>query len=202
MTSSVAQTPIARKISTNAVIRTVFANGSISRADIAKLTGLSKQTISDVVRDLEDDGWLKPVGQTDGRPGRNAITYEINARAGLAVSIDLGSTKIAAAICDLLGNVVAETKVSTDPRGGMHLVNQFSDLIVELASAAGTSADKLRLIVLGSPGVLDPATGHINVAPSIPGIDAINLRQAFSDRMGIPVIVENDVNLADRKSVV
>src|SRR5690242_774769 len=98
MTSSVAQTPIARKISTNAVIRTVFANGSISRADIAKLTGLSKQTISDVVRDLEDDGWLKPVGQTDGRLGRNAITYEINARAGLAVSIDLGSTKIAAAI--------------------------------------------------------------------------------------------------------
>ncbi|MGO8140905.1 winged helix-turn-helix transcriptional regulator, partial [Rhizobium leguminosarum] len=49
MTSSVAQTPIERKISTNAVIRTVLANGSISRADIAKLTGLSKQTISDVV---------------------------------------------------------------------------------------------------------------------------------------------------------
>ncbi|MGO4483118.1 putative NBD/HSP70 family sugar kinase [Rhizobium pisi] len=196
MTSPVAQTPIARKISTNAVIRTVLANGSISRADIAKLTGLSKQTISDVVRDLEDDGWLKPVGQTDGRPGRNAITYEINARAGLAVSIDLGGTKIAAAICDLLGNVIAETKVSTDRRGGTHLVNQFSDTIVELALAAGTTADKLRLVVLGTPGVLDPTTGHINVAPNIPGIDAMDLRQIFSDRMGIPVIIENDVNLA------
>ncbi|MGO8264495.1 ROK family transcriptional regulator, partial [Rhizobium ruizarguesonis] len=78
-----------------------------------KLTGLSKQTISDVVRDLADYGWLKPVGQTDGRPGLNAITYEINARAGLAIPIYLGSTKIAAAIGDLWGNVVAETKVST-----------------------------------------------------------------------------------------
>jgi len=151
LTLSATQTPIARKISTHAVIRTVLASGSISRADIAKLTGLSKQTISDVVRDLEDDGWLKPVGQTDGRPGRNAITYELNARAGLAVSIDLGGTKIAAAICDLLGNIIAETKVATDPRGGMHLVNQFSDLIVELLLAAGTTADKLRLVVLGSP---------------------------------------------------
>ncbi|MEB3047035.1 ROK family transcriptional regulator [Rhizobium mulingense] len=196
MTPRAAQTPIARKISTNAVIRTVLANRSISRADIAKLTGLSKQTISEVVRDLEDEGWLKPVGRTDGRPGRNAIIYEINARAGLAVSIDLGGTKIAAAICDLLGNVVTETKVATDRRGGMHLVNQFSDLIVELASAAGTTADKLRLVVLGTRGVLDPVTGHINVAPNIPGVDAMDLRQVFSSRMGLPVIVENDVNLA------
>ncbi|MGO8176315.1 ROK family transcriptional regulator, partial [Rhizobium ruizarguesonis] len=79
-------------------------------------------------------------------PGRNAITYEINARAVLAVSIDLGSTKIAAAICDLLGNVFAETKVSTDPRGGMHLVNHFSDLIMELASAAGTRRSLSALV--------------------------------------------------------
>jgi predicted transcriptional regulator len=49
-------TPIARKISTNAVVRTVLANGPISRADIAKLTGLSKQTDSEVVRDLMDEG--------------------------------------------------------------------------------------------------------------------------------------------------
>ncbi|OWV77733.1 ROK family transcriptional regulator [Rhizobium sp. R635] len=196
MASSVVQTPIARKISTNAVIRTVLANGPISRADIAKLTGLSKQTISDVVRDLQDDGWLKPAGQTDGRPGRNAITYEINARAGLAASIDLGDTRIAAVICDLLGNVVAEINVLTDPRGGTHLINQFSDLLAELALAAETTTDRLRLVVLGSPGVLDPATGHINVAPNIPGIDAIDLRQLFSDRMGMAVIVENDVNLA------
>lgn len=196
MASSVVQTPIARKISTNAVIRTVLANGPISRADIAKLTGLSKQTISDVVRDLQDDGWLKPVGQTDGRPGRNAITYEINARAGLAASIDLGDTRIAAVICDLLGNVVTEINVLTDPRGGTHLINQFSDLLAELALAAETTTDRLRLVVLGSPGVLDPATGHINVAPNIPGIDAIDLRQLFSDRMGMAVIVENDVNLA------
>lgn len=196
ITSSVAQTPIARKISTNAVIRTVLAQGPISRADIAKFTGLSKQTISDVVRDLETDGWLKPVGKTDGRPGRTAITYELNASAGLAISIDLGGTKIAAAIGDLLGNIIAETKVPTDVRGGIHLVDQFQAVVNDLTEMAGVEIAKVRMVVLGTPGVLDPATGHIHVAPNIAGIEDIDLRQLLTDRLGIPAIIENDVNLA------
>lgn len=60
-------TPIARKISTIAAMRTVLANGPISRADIAKLTGLSKRTVSEVVLDLIADGWLRDSGRTDGR---------------------------------------------------------------------------------------------------------------------------------------
>lgn len=195
-TSYAGQAPIARKISTNTVIQAVLANGSISRADIAKQTGLSKQTISDVVRDLEHDGWLKPTGVTGGRIGRNAITYELNASAALAVSIDLGGTKIAAAIGDLVGNIVAETKVPTDKRGGVHLVDQFQSVIEDLVKTAEVDIGKLRIAVLGTPGVLDPATGHINVAPNVPGVETINLRALLSERLGLPVIIENDVNLA------
>ncbi len=190
------QTPIARKISTNSVIRTILAKGPISRADIAKQTGLSKQTISDVVRNLENNGWLKPTGYTDGRLGRTAITYELDASAGFAASIDLGGTKIAAVICDLVGNIVAETKVPTSSRGGVHLVDQFHAIIQDLAGGADIDLSKLRVIVLATPGVLDPATGHINVAPNIPGVETIDLRRLLSDRMAIPVIIENDVNLA------
>ena len=101
-----ASTPIARKISTNAAIRAVLANSPISRTDIAKLTGLSKQTVSEVVQDLMADGWLRLSGRTDGRRGRSAITYELNARAGLVAAIDLGGSKVAAAIGDLAGAVV------------------------------------------------------------------------------------------------
>ena len=188
--------PIARKISTNAAVRTVLANGPISRADIAKLTGLSKQTVSEVVRDLIDEGWLRRSGRTDGRRGRAAITYEINARAGLAASIDLGRAKIAIAIADLLGAIIAETVVATDPRGGRHLVDQFETSLHALATEAGVKVGDLRLMVLGTPGVFDSATGHIEVAPNIPGIDAIDLRRLVGERLGIPVLVENDVNLA------
>lgn len=188
--------PIARKISTNAAIRVVLANGPISRADIAKLTGLSKQTVSEVVQDLIGDGWLRRSGRTDGRRGRSAITYELNAGAGLAAAIDLGGTKIAAAIGDLAGTIIAETVVATDPRGSVHLVDQFDAVLRDLAAEAGVAVSEFRLIVLGTPGVFDTLTGYIGVAPNIPGIETIDLRDLLGRRLGVPVMVENDVNLA------
>jgi len=188
--------PIARKISTNAAIRAVLANGPISRADIAKLTGLSKQTVSEVVQDLVSDGWLRTSGRTDGRRGRSAVTYELNARAGIAAVIDLGGVEIAAAIGDLAGTIVAEAQALADPRGGTHLVDQCDAILRGLTAEIGARAGDLRLVVLGSPGVFDAATGHIGAAPNVPGIDSIDMRLLLGERLGTTVLIENDVNLA------
>ena len=59
-----ADPPVARQISLYAVIQSILSHGPTSRADLAKRTGLSKQTISDVVLELETAGWLKPHGRT------------------------------------------------------------------------------------------------------------------------------------------
>ena len=80
---------------------------------------VSRQTISEVVYELETAGWLKPQGRTSGKPGRSAVVYEIDGRAGLAAAIDLGGTKLNVAIGDLVGNALAESLVPTDPRGGL-----------------------------------------------------------------------------------
>ncbi|WP_237154767.1 ROK family transcriptional regulator [Oryzibacter oryziterrae] len=189
-------TSIARKVTTQAVMRTVLAEGAISRTDVARLTGLSKQTVSEIVRSLEDDGWLKPSGRTDGRLGRQAITYEINADAAHGLAIDVGGTKVAAAIGDLLGNIKAEVMLPTDPRGGTHLVDHLGRVVEQLAAEAGVALADLRVAVLGTPGVFDPETGHVRIAPNVPGLENIDLRQLMGDRLGCPVIVENDVNLA------
>lgn len=191
-------TPIARQLSLYAVTRTLLTRGPTSRADLAKLTGLSKQTISDVVRDLETDGWLKPQGRTQGKPGRSAIVYEINGTAGLAAALDLGGTKLSVAICDLRGNVVAETLVPTDTRGGQHVVEQIGMQIDALVAGLGVTASNLRLVVLGTPGVFRPETTHIDFAPNIPGFDEIDVLALLQRRLGTTVLIENDVNLAAR----
>src|SRR3569623_2940171 len=103
-----ADPPFARQISLYAVIQSILSHGPTSRADLAKRTGRSKQTISDVVLELETAGWLKPHGRTSGKPGRSAVVYDINAAAGLAAAVDLGGTKLSVAIGDLLVNVLAE----------------------------------------------------------------------------------------------
>ncbi len=198
MSTDSADPPVARQLSMQAVMQRIRLGGPTSRADLAKLTGLSKQTVSEVVRELEAAGWLKPSGRTAGKPGRRAITYEINGGAGLAVAIDLGGTKINAVIGDLLGTILAEVLEPVDPRGGMHLVAQLARLVTALAADARVPAAELRLAVLGTPGVVDSQSGRIDIAPNVPGLDAIDFRGALAERLGMPVVIENDVNLAAR----
>ena len=92
----------------------IVQSGPISRA-IAKQTGLSKQTISEIVRQLEDEGWVRETGRTSGHVGRTAVTYELVPDAAYIVAVDLGGTKVRVAIADLACQVFAEEVVPTDP---------------------------------------------------------------------------------------
>jgi len=198
MTADLPEPPVARQISMNAVTRAILSRGPTSRADMAKLTGLSKQTISEVVRELEEAGWLRPRGRTSGRLGRSAVTYEINAGAALAAAIDLGGTKIDAAVCDLTGNILAEEVEATRPRDGEALIEQLAGIVERLCARVGVAASALRLVVLGTPGVFHPETGRVDIAPNLPGLGTLDPRARLAARLGVPVIIENDVNLAAR----
>ncbi|BCP52205.1 sugar kinase [Kaistia sp. 32K] len=177
-------------------MQAILRNGPISRADIAKMTGLSKQTASEVVRALEESGWVKECGRTVGKVGRSALTYEIHGGARFVAGVDLGGTKINAALADLLGEIIAEEQQPTDLRGGPELIRQIAGMVRGLAERAGIPANAVRLIVLGTPGVVDAETGKVAIAPNVPGFDAINVRDLLARATGAEVVVENDVNLA------
>jgi predicted NBD/HSP70 family sugar kinase len=187
---------VARQISVRSVIEAVLHQGPISRADIARVTGLSKQTTSEVVRALERNGWIRMRGQKQGAVGRSAITYEIQNDTAFVLGIDLGGTKLHMALANLSGAVMSEINEPTDPRGGRHVVEQIGHLKERLVAAAGIAASAVRLGVMGSPGVMDARSGAITFAPNIPGFDAINVGEALKARLGLEIFVENDVNLA------
>ena len=169
--------------------------GPISRAQIAKLTKISKQTASEVVRELEDDGWVRIHGQTSGSVGRSAVTYEIRPEAAFVGGIDLGGTQLRMAIADLACAVVAERFEATSPAGGQAVIDQIAALARRLAGEAGIAADRIRLFVVGTPGVLDTASGSIRLAPNIPGFDSMDVLAALKAGLGVNVIIENDVNV-------
>lgn len=120
---------ISRRFSQRSVMEAVVQGGPISRASIAKQTGLSKQTISEIVRSLEQDGWVQETGRTSGHVGRTAVTYELVYDAAYIVAVDLGGTKVRVAITDLACQIFAEDTVPTDPRGGQHIVDQIVALL-------------------------------------------------------------------------
>ena len=187
---------ISRKLSRSAVMQAVIKEGPISRASVAKQTGLSKQVVSEIVHILQDEGWVQETGRTKGHIGRTAVTYEIVPDAAYVYSVDLGGTKLRAAIVDLNCRVVAESVEPTNSFGGASIITQIGRLCAAAARKAGVVKDSVRFAVIGVPGVHDPADGSVQMAPNIPGIDTIDFHSSVSVELGCDVVLENDVNLA------
>lgn len=146
----------------------IVQGGPISRASISKLTGLSKQTISEIVRVLELEGRVQETGRTSGRFGRTAVTYELVHDAAYIVAVDLGGTKVRVAITDFACEIFAEDTAATDPRGGRFIVDQIAKLAFQAAARQGIARDKIKLAVIGVPGAPDSATGRVLPRPTSP----------------------------------
>jgi predicted NBD/HSP70 family sugar kinase len=190
-------TPLAaRQVTRRTVMRTVFDHGPISRAELARLTGLSKQTMSDVVRELEDDDWLCVTGRTQGSVGRSAVTYEVQHRRALVFGADLGGTKIHAALADLRGAVVADTFEATDARGGLFVVDQIAAMAHKLAATAGVGRELIRVGAVGIPGAVNARTRRLIMVPNIADFEQLAFEDELVGRVGFPVVAGNDVNMA------
>ncbi|MCW2309629.1 ROK family transcriptional regulator [Rhodobium gokarnense] len=188
--------PMSRQITLRTVMRTVMDRGPISRAELARITGLSKQTMSEVFRFLEDDGWLEVTGRTQGTVGRSAATYEITPNRALVFGADVGGTKIQAALADMNGKIVAETAEPTDPRGGEHVISQLVSLNGSLAEKAGLPPERVMVGTVGIPGAYNRKTGRLIMVPNIPDLEGVPLQAILTERMGCMVHIGNDVNMA------
>ncbi|MDB5556466.1 MAG: sugar kinase [Rhizobium sp.] len=186
---------ISRKFSQRAVMEAIVQSGPISRASISKQTGLSKQTISEIVRQLELDGWVQETGRTSGHIGRTAVTYELIPDAAFIAAVDLGGTKVRVAIADLACQVFGEEVAPTDKRGGQFVVDQIAALCWQAAEHNNIPRERIRMAVVGAPGAPDVVTGRILLAPNIPGLDKMDVIAALETALGFDVALENDVNL-------
>lgn len=187
---------LSRQFSRSAIMQAIVASAPISRASIAKEVGLSKQTVSEIVSDLETEGWIIETGRTSGHVGRTATTYQLVPEAAYVCGVDLGGTKVRAAIIDLSCRVVSEVTETTNPRGGADVARQIRDLCRRAAQAASVDWSRVMFAAVGVPGVPDRGNGSVKMAPNISGIENIDFVAELESELGFAVQVENDVNLA------
>jgi predicted NBD/HSP70 family sugar kinase len=109
---------------------------------------------------------------------------------------DLGGTKLAAAMADAHGRIVAELTEPTDRRGGVHVAEQIAACADKLAQAVGIEAARVRHVMVGIPGAIDPLTGRVSLTPNITGLQDFDVLGYLRGRFGPDVVIENDVNLA------
>ncbi|MGV2126612.1 ROK family transcriptional regulator [Agrobacterium vitis] len=188
--------PMLRQISVRAAMDILLHQGPTSRADLAKKTGLSKQTMSEVIRTLETAGWVRVKGIVSGKVGRSAVTYEVAPDAGFVIGMDIGATTIRVAIADIAGTIVQEAEKPAGERGGEALLSHVSGIVEASLKKARVSRSKVLLAAVAMPGVIDPETGRLSLAPNLSEIGSLDVIKALQGIFRCDVIIENDVNAA------
>ena len=174
----------------------VRVRGPLSRAQVARDSGLSKPTVSQALSSLLGARLVREVGRSSGSKGPSAILYEINPSAGWVVGIDVGRRWVRAAIADITGDVVARRDERAQVRSARSLIGQIGSIAHGLAAEAGLRWNQVTHATLGSPGVFDPRRELMGMAPNLPGWGRQGIVEAVREHLGTNVTFENDVNLA------
>ncbi|MCA0216927.1 MAG: ROK family transcriptional regulator [Actinobacteria bacterium] len=175
------------------VLQTLYRAGQQSRADIARETGLTRVTVSDLVAELIVEGLIIETGQReDVRPGKPATLLDLNRGAFQIIGIDLSEyATFRGAVLDLDGQILHRAELPLAGATGADATALVTALAATLVAAATLPVLGMGV---GSPGVVDLA-GVVLSAPNLGWVDE-PLQQAMSARFGVPVVVANDANVA------
>jgi len=182
------------------VIDALRREGSASRAHIARMTGLSRATVSSLVADLCAEGLVvegrsghSRSGTQGGRPGV-LLTFE--PLAGVAVGIDFGHGHARVAVADLSSRVLGEQRRELDvDAAGPSALDTAVELVDALLEETNTDRDRVVAVGMGLPGPIDRATGVVGSSMILPGWTGVRPAVELERRLGLPVQLDNDANL-------
>ncbi len=183
----------ARRHNRALVLRTVFRQGPLSRADLARVTHLTRVTTSDLAAELLAEGLVEELGtRIDQGVGKPATLLGVVPDARLTITLDLSDDeRFRAALVDLAGKVLDRRTAERDGRTGAAAVEMALTLAADLAAAADRP---LLGVGVGSPGVVDPA-GTVLEAPNL-GWHDVDLAARLGAGLDAPIHVANDANAA------
>ncbi|WP_431280410.1 ROK family protein [Leifsonia poae] len=183
----------ARNHNRSLVLQTLYRSGQVSRADLARATGLTRVTISDLVAGLIAEGLIVELGQRDDvRPGKPAVLLDMNRGATQIIGVDLSEHSVfRGAVLDIDGRILASAEIALAGSRGDEATAKVLTLVDRLIAL--TTAPILG-IGIGSPGIVD-ASGTVNAAPNLGWSDE-PLQRLIAEHTSQPVFVANDANVA------
>lgn len=180
-----------REINQALVLNAIRTYGALSRTDIAQQTGLSMPTISDITAGLLEAGLLfeRAVGASTG--GRKPVLLALNAQAGYAIGVKLTEEHITAVLTDLDATIVARESTALPGREPEQIADAMAEAVRALIPVAG--GRPIFGVGVGMAGVIDHDRNLVRHATYF-GWRNLPFGQLLERRLGLPVIVDNDVN--------
>jgi len=184
-----------RNINEGLVLETIEKNDSVSRADIGKLIGLAPPTISDIVKDLIERDIVQEIGKGVSSGGKKPILLKINSKAVYMIAVDLGGENgIRVALMDLSYDIVKEKfGPKIESLNSRRLKKSLNVILKDFIKEINISKEKILSICIGVPGIINIKLKKVTVAPYLNW--EISLEDLTLREIGIPITLENDVNL-------
>lgn len=185
-----------REMNLAAIMNYVRERAPVSRTTLAEATGLNKATVSSLVRELIDQGFLHEVNTWSHGIGRPAVLLELNPQAGCIVSCEVGVDFILVVRANFGGEIVWRHQEETQPEMGHDAILQRVMALLHRAIEPQSGCrDRLLGIAIGIPGLVDQETGMVLFAPNL-GWQYIPVRDMLSTKFDTPLFVDNEANLA------
>jgi len=190
-----AQPHLLKMMNQSAVLEVVRRSGPISRADVARVTGLSRPTVSQVISGLLAVDLIREVGAGESAVGRKPMLLTFNPDAAFVVGVDLGTTKMLLGFANLEGRILAEQQVPTPVQNGPEgIAAALVTNLARLINLPGIGPARVCGIGVGVSGAVDMESGMVMEASGL-GVRDWPLRRMLEERFGLPVFVDNDVNV-------
>jgi len=174
------------------VLRALHDVGPRSRADLARLTGLTRTSVGDLVGTLIGDGLIEEVGHGPSSGGKSPILLGVAPDGRHLIGLDLAEAEFSGAVVNLRGEILRSIHLPLDGRKGDATV----ELVVHLVDALRAD-DRCPLlgIGIGAPGVIDTSTGTVRSSVHLDWFE-LRLGPLLEEHYGVPVVVANDSQAA------
>ncbi len=176
----------------NLVLKTIFERSSISRAEIARITSLTRTTVSDIVADFLDEGLVSEIGIGSSIGGKSPILLSLVDDSRYLIGLDLAHNQFRGAIVNLRGKICKTVTLPVNSTNGdeaLALVYEILDQLME------TSYLPLVGIGIGTPGLVNISEGIVVNAVNLDWKD-LPLAHLMEERYHLPVYILNDSQAA------
>jgi predicted NBD/HSP70 family sugar kinase len=184
-----------KRINEREVLETIRTGAPISRAEISRRAGISKPTVSLALQSLREAGLVREAERGPDGPGYGAVYFEPVAEAALVIGLDLGARFVRGAVCDVAGAIRARQDVELAVADAAEAVAAISRLQASLLEAGGLDPSLVDGVVGGVPGVVAD-DGTLRLIENVSGLEGRPFARELREALGLPVVLENDINLA------
>jgi glucokinase-like ROK family protein len=173
-----------------------YQPGGVSRADLARQTGLTRSAITAIVNQLLESGFVREQMQGYRASNRKPVLLEINPAKGWVVGIDMGVTHLAIVVVDFSAHPIAEFETPFDiTLGPEKCLDMVNDFFYKTLENAGLQPTEIMAVGLGVPGPVWLESGTVCSPPIMPGWHNYPIRKHLEAIWKLPLSLSNDAEL-------